>query len=137
MQTARSRYKIENGAATATSAAQYFADEASQPDLRWPGPQFRQPLSGVLSAWLLAAATLTAPVVYYDPQCEFGGAGVYSITESGAQRRRRLSLREARLLALGTLADIERRLWQERAAEAQFLSSLWQADTDDLRDGRA
>ena len=137
MQTTRAHYEIESGPATATSTAQYLIAEPVSDGGAWPQAQFRRSGFSNLPRWLLAAATLTTPVVYFNPHDEFIRSGVYSSVHAGVRRQARLSLREARQLALRALADVERRLWQERAAEARFLATLWQPDTNDLPDDRA
>lgn len=137
MQTTRAQYEIESGPATATSTAQYLIAEPVSDRREWSQAQFRRPGFSNFPRWLLAAATLTAPVVYFNIHDDFVRSGVYSSVHAGVRRQGRLSLREARKLALRALADVERRLWQERAAEAQFLATLWHPDTNDLPDDRA
>ena len=44
---------------------------------------------------------------------------------SRSQQGTRISLREARKIALQILADTERSLQEERLAEARFIASLW------------
>ena len=136
MQTTRAHYEIESGPTTATSTAEYLIAEPVSDGGEWPQAQFRRSGFSNVPRWLLAA-TLTAPVVCFNLHDDFVRSGVYSSVHAGVRRQRRLSLREARQLALRALADVERRLWQERAAEAQFLATLWHPDTNDLPDDRA
>lgn len=46
---------------------------------------------------------------------------------------RRISLREARQIALGILSHTERELQRERAVEAGFLLTLWEDTETELR----
>ena len=47
------------------------------------------------------------------------------------QQERRISLREARQMALQVLAETEKNLHEERMAEARFIAALWDNDTQD------
>jgi hypothetical protein len=100
-----------------------------------PGARACRPILGGLPGWLLAA-TLTAPVIYFDPHREFVRSDLYSTVGIATLKQRRLSLRAARQLAMRILAETEQRLWQERAEEAEFLAALWRAETDGLREDR-
>lgn len=85
---------------------------------------------------LVMAVTLTAPVSYSQPYWDLFRTSVYPTVAAGMVRgKRRLSLRESRQIALGIMAETEIRLWRERANEAQFFVSLWNYETDDLRNG--
>jgi hypothetical protein len=88
--------------------------------------------SQVLGSFLLAFNTLTNPRIVFtpaDPSVWLGSCAVEI-----APRRRRISLRQARWLALAFLHGTERRLREERAAEAMFLVASWESASDDLRD---
>jgi hypothetical protein len=91
----------------------------------------RQPfLRGVVSNCLLAiAATFTAPGIHIDPFFEQRRSVTSPIVWSVPRRRkRRISLREARDLALQIFEKTERNLQQERRAEANFLLKPWEND---------
>ena len=78
-----------------------------------------------LHEWLLAA-TLTAPVSYFQPPWDSFRTSMYPAVIVGmVAGKKRLSLQAARRMALGVLADTETRLWRERAIEAQFVVSFW------------
>lgn len=47
------------------------------------------------------------------------------------QQDRRISLREARQMALQVLAETEKNLHEERIAEARFIATLWDNDNQD------
>lgn len=99
----------------------------------WPFPG--KHLSSHLQE-LVMGATLTAPVSYSQPHWDLFRTSVYPAVVAGmVPGKRRLSLRASRLIALGIMADTEIRLWRERANEAQFFVSLWNYETDDLRNG--
>ena len=53
-----------------------------------------------------------------------------STSAEGQQRGQRISLSEARRMALQTLTDTERRLQEARAAEAYLMLSPWVEDED-------
>lgn len=96
-------------------------------------PFLGKTLSGHLQD-LVMAATLTAPVSYSQPHWDMFRTSVYPAVVAGTvQGRRRLSLRASRQIALSILAETEVRLWKERANEAQFFVTLWNYQTDDLR----
>lgn len=91
----------------------------------------RQPfLRGVVSNSLLAfAATFTATGIHIDPSFEQRRSVTSPIVWSVSRRRKqRISLREARDLALQIFEKTERNLQQERRAEANFLLKPWEYD---------
>jgi hypothetical protein len=77
---------------------------------------------------LILAAVLTAPIKYFDPTRELHRSGSCSYMIELTLSSRRLSLREARELALRVSAEIERGLRDERFSEARFLAALWDED---------
>ena len=50
------------------------------------------------------------------------------------RQAQRISLREARQMALQVLAETEKNLHEERLVEARFLASFWKSDTQDMKD---
>jgi len=79
---------------------------------------------------LALAFTLTGPVSYFQPPWDLFRTSVYpSVVSRAVQGKKRISLRVARRMALGVLADTEGRLWRERADEAGFLASFWSYDS--------
>lgn len=96
-----------------------------------PQPELpRQPFLRGISNWLLAiAATFTATGIYIDPSFEHRRSVTSPIVWSVSRRRkRRISLREARDIALQIFEETERNLQQERRAEANFLLKPWEND---------
>ncbi len=90
-------------------------------------PHSSQRLMEDLAPWLLAFTVLTAPITYSPQLPEFCRSHSSSLSRAVESRRgQRISLREARQIALQTLADTERRLKEERAAEARFLLGPWE-----------
>ena len=78
---------------------------------------------------IVAVAALTAPITYLDPRDEFRRSVSSAITWRIRQRRgERISLKEARQIALKILADAKQALRKERAAEARLLLDLWDDD---------
>lgn len=66
-------------------------------------------------------------ITYDHHPYEFGRSQSFSPSRTVEPRRgQRISLRDARQIALQTLAETERRLEEERAAEARFLLSSWE-----------
>jgi hypothetical protein len=66
-------------------------------------------------------------ITYGHHPYEFGRSQSSSLSRTVEPRRgQRISLRDARQIALQTLAETERRLEEERAAEARFLLSSWE-----------
>jgi hypothetical protein len=73
---------------------------------------------------MLFSLSISTPVGLQDPTSELRGSGAASVWRSWRRRRQRMSLRDARLLALHVLADTERRLENERLADFLFFVSL-------------
>ncbi|MBS1789436.1 MAG: hypothetical protein JST85_17050 [Acidobacteria bacterium] len=75
---------------------------------------------------VLAVAAITAPQVSLyetpNPSQSVSTRIVWGIPRKG----RRISLREARQIALRILEETERELWEERSAEAKFLLGTWE-----------
>jgi hypothetical protein len=66
-------------------------------------------------------------ITYGPHPYEFGRSQSSSLLRTVESRRgQRISLRDARQIALQTLAETERRLEEERVAEARFLLSSWE-----------
>lgn len=77
-----------------------------------------------IQEWLLAA-TLTARVTYFNRPWSVCDSSLYpSVTVGIVHGKRQISLVTAHQMAMSVLAETERRLWAERAREAQFLVSL-------------
>lgn len=95
-----------------------------------PEPPRQSFLRGVASNWFLAiAATFTATGIYIDPSFEFHRSVSSKIAWNVPRRRaRRISLREARDLALQIFEQTERNLQRERRTEANFLLKVWEND---------
>lgn len=135
MRTATSNYTVE-GARALGRAGTYAQiqgnghgySEAYPPEIPGEELSFRLPWSGGSPAVVLAAV-LTAHVTYFDPQSESQRSGVYSaVFHTKAGIRSRVSLLEARQLALRILAETDSSLQQERVVEARFLASVWDDD---------
>lgn len=78
---------------------------------------------------LAVAATFTATGISVYPSFEHRGSVTSPIVWSVSRRsKRRISLREARDLALQIFEETERNLQQERRAETTFLLKLWESD---------
>jgi hypothetical protein len=124
MQITTSNYRLENSCETASTTLQRHPQildgigEESEP--------LRRCAIGAIPR-LLPAATLTAPIFYFDPHREFISSGLYSAGRV-IKKRKRLSLSAARQLAFRILAETEDRLRRERAAEAEFLAAVWQPE---------
>lgn len=128
IQTATSNYRLKRPDEADNSTAMNRSLEESGLPERVPGVT----TVGCLNEWLLAA-TLTASVSYFQPQWDLFRSSMYPAVVIGiVQRKKRLSLRAARQMALGVLADTERRLWKERADEANFLISFVDVKDHDL-----
>ncbi len=134
MQSTTSNYRLEVGFGSSTLTADLLRPDYLAADADTKADQPYRPFLGGVPK-LLLAATLTAPIAYFNPQQEFIRSGLYSVAYS-VRRRKQLSFRVARQLALRVLAETEVRLRQERAAEAEFLAALWQPENDDLSNGR-
>ena len=75
---------------------------------------------------LLLAAVLTSPVMFFNPEEESRLSGAYSaLFRRDARTRRRITLRQARLLALQVLAETEDGIRRDRLVEARLLASIW------------
>ena len=75
---------------------------------------------------LLLAAVLTSPVMFFNPEEESRLSGAYSASfRRGVRIRRRITLRQARLLALQVLAETEDGIRRDRLVEARLLASIW------------
>ena len=74
---------------------------------------------------LLLAAVLTSPIMFVNPDEEARRSGVYSaLLRRDAHTRRRITLRQARLLALKVLAEAEAGIRRDRLDEARLLASI-------------
>lgn len=74
---------------------------------------------------LLLAAVLTSPIMFFNPDEENRRSGVYSAPlRREVRTRRRITLREARMLALQILAETEAGIRRDRIAEARLLASI-------------
>lgn len=91
---------------------------------RWE-PQFGG-IVGHIGRWLFLASAMTAPISIVDFGQQLRRSGSSSITwELRRRRGKRITLSEARQLALSILAETERRLRDERSREARFVLELW------------
>ena len=128
MRTATRNYGLDNG------------DGSTQtlPDLLYRGPALGlSPAPSELARWVGLAVVftvLTGPITYVDQPhglIQHASSSSKSITPAeGQQRGQRISLSEARRMALQTLTDTERRLQEDRAAEAYLMLSPWVEDED-------
>lgn len=75
---------------------------------------------------MLAFATLTSPHVPINEYADYRRTSSAPIIWNVPHRGRRISLREARKLALKILEETERELREERSAEARFLLGAWE-----------
>ena len=74
---------------------------------------------------LLLAAVLTSPIMFFNPDEENRRSGVYSaLLRREVRTWRRITLREARMLALQILAETEAGIRRDRIAEARLLASI-------------
>ena len=80
-------------------------------------PAFAVP---TLLPMLFAFSVASVPVVVPNPTAELRRSGALSIGNFDRRRGQRISISEARLLALRVLATTEARLRSERMAEFQF-----------------
>jgi hypothetical protein len=77
----------------------------------------------------ILAAVLTVPVRYFNPHADFRLSGSYSRPfHLVMPSHHRISLSQARELALRILAETERNLREERISEARLFNSLWDTD---------
>lgn len=75
-----------------------------------------------LTPWLFAVTVTTSPVLVPDPLADLRRSGAVSaLTSLRPARRRSISLREARALALAVYDETELRLRRERVEEYRFL----------------
>src|ERR1017187_233737 len=75
---------------------------------------------------LLLAAVLTSPVMFFNPEEESRMSGAYSaLFRRDTRTRKRITLRQARLLALQVLAETEDGIRRDRLVEARLLASIW------------
>lgn len=66
---------------------------------------------------LFAFSVTTSPLVLHDPTRELRGSGAVSVWGLPTRRGQRISLREARMMALRVMAETEMRLQAEREEE--------------------
>src|SRR4051812_9812322 len=112
MQSNTQTYKLDYKVSQAFDAdnATTAAGSPSQ-ELHWS--VFGKVLSSQLQE-LVMAVSLTAPVFYSQPTWDLFRTSVYpSVIVGTVREKKRLSLRVARQIALGVLADTESRLWEE------------------------
>lgn len=136
MTPATSRFEIPSGLGTTSSITAWNVRAAdvengllfSTPyaETAWPVGQFWG-IGGLPS--LVLAALFTAPIKLFDPEEEARRSGVYSVAvHQAARAAKRISLRQARLLALRVLADNEEGIRRDRLAEARLAASIWNDD---------
>lgn len=103
-------------------------DVGHSPFVRQPRPEpGMRRLWSNLGRWVFAATAATTPMFYVDVRQELRRSGASAIIWTGRRRRgHRISLAEARELAFRILAETERRLHEEREAEARFILSFWE-----------
>ena len=128
MRTATRNYGLDNG------------DGSTQtlPDLLYRSSALEvSPAPSELARWVGLAVVftvLTGPITYMDQPhglINYTPSSIKSITPTERQQRgQHISLSEARRMALQTLTDTERRLQEERAAEAHLMLSVWVEDED-------
>ncbi len=124
---------ISPSAASFTTAISIPGESRSNTASR---PPRSSPLLGGVQNLFLAVAAFTAPHVYiaaftaphvYIAETPNLSQSVSSAVVWGIPRKgRKISLREARQIALRILAETERELQEERSAEAQFLLGAWE-----------
>lgn len=86
------------------------------------GSQFGFAALRGLAPWLLALSVATVPITYYNPIADVRRSGAVSALQAlRARRGRRVSLAQARTIALRIMAETEARLQEERLAESRFL----------------
>src|SRR5262245_45556203 len=108
---------------TSDIAVDFF--ERAQPRFS-PTPILQRGLSNLL----VAIAAFTTTNIYVDPSVELLRSATSPVVWQFSRRRgRRISLREARDLALQIFEETERNLQQERLAEANFLLKPWEHDS--------
>ena len=93
-------------------------------------PALNNPACG-LAPLFLAFSVATVPIELYNPRNELQRSGVVSALQALRPRLgKRITLSEARSLALQIYANAESRLREERVAEAELFLSF---DEDDFR----
>jgi len=126
METITPRYSIDEGQSLSPTTPGLIINGpiiSQTRQLGWPAS---------VTPWLLAATVLTAPITYSYPTHEFGRSQSSSLTRAVASRPgQRISLREARQLALQISAETDSRLAEERRAESRFLSRPWEDESAD------
>ena len=103
-------------------------DAEDRPPVVLPAPEASMRLMwSNIGRWVIAIAAATTSIGYFDPRNELRRSCASSIVWTARRKSGRpISLREARQIALQVLAETERRLAEERAAEARFLLVLWE-----------
>lgn len=108
--------------------ASLFGDEytdSTQSALTVRAPRAAPLLSKVVPL-LIAATALTSPIAYVDDRRDLRLSGASTVMWVARPRHgRSISLATARLMALEVLSETERRLREERVAEARFLLEPW------------
>lgn len=133
MTPATSKYDVGGGAGNSSPATARQVQGADDEDelvlsTRMPSSASRtiRFLSMGRVPRLLLAAVLTSPVMYFDPEEETRRSGVCSaLLRREVRTRRRITLRQARLLALRVLAETEDDIRRDRIVEARLLASIW------------
>ena len=126
METITRRYSIDEGQSPSPTTPGLIINGPSISQTR----QLRWPAS--VTPWLIAATVLTAPITYSYPTHDLGRSQSSSLTRAVAPRPgQRISLREARRMALQLSAETESRLTEERLAESRFLSRPWEDESAD------
>ena len=133
MRTGRFEYATDVEAVVTATNTDLDLGDFDREDFRRPIPQrvfqgFQGWLgASVIPALVFALSGITTPTSWFDPREEFRRSGSYSVYFEPRRRRgRRISLAEARQIALRAIEKSEQRLRSERAEEALFLSSLWE-----------
>ena len=102
-----------------------FIQEESRSDTS-TRPLRASPLRGRMQNLFLAVAACTAPHVYVNETPNLSQSVSSAVVWGIPRKGRKISLREARQIALRILAETERELKEERASEARFLLSAWE-----------
>lgn len=111
------------GAATANIAPTGDEFSASPPGLARRGEN-RSRARSLPGYLLFAFSVTTSPVAFVDPMLEMRSSGVFSSWGVARRRGQKVSLREARLLALRVMTETESRLRDERASDFRFFISF-------------
>jgi len=93
---------------------------AIQPRLALAARTQRLAAMPVILPILLAFSASSVPLITPNPTSELRRSGAASVWALDRRRAQRISLRDARLLALRILAATETRLREERSAEFKF-----------------